>query len=169
MDFASIFAATTLLGVSVNMSPIHDFQYNYLDDNSVNQITSGSQFYMPLYPEVTIQGLTYMKSSGVFWQLITPYVSDKYYRGLNLFGTIFYDFAPTDRTTIRASVSFASMGAEVSSPCLDRINREFHCYYGTKSGHPYFTLPFSEVNSFLYRDERSLKVVELGLIWTMTF
>ena len=169
MDIASLIMSTALLGTSVNMSPLYDFKYNYLDDNSVVQSVSGRHFYEPKQPEFTIQGLTHIKNTGLVWRVTTPYISDKFSRGLNFSGTLYHDFTPTSQSTLRTSISFATLAEEVSRPCLDTIGREFHCYYGTQPTHPYFYLPYDKVDNLVHRKHRTFEVLGIGITWILAF
>jgi len=169
MDIATIIMSTALLGGAAGKVPKYDFKYNYLDEKSVVQSVSGSHFYRPKYPEVSIRGLTHIGNTGLVWGITTPFVSDKFKRGLNFSGTLYHDFKPSDKTTLRTSISFATLAREVSRPCLDSIGRQFHCYYGTQPNHSYFYLPYDQLDSLIYKKQRTFEVLSVGFTWTLTF
>ena len=169
MDFASFIAATTLIGASSNVLPVHDFDYSFYDENSIIRIESGAHFFRPKFPEISFLGLTHVGNNGLIWNLTTPFISEKYTQGISINATLYHDYVIDRASIIKFSASFSSLPKENISPCTDSIGRKFHCYYGTQPNGAYFSLPFEAVEGLFYRQNRSFNLNELGVTWIMTF
>ena len=169
MDLTGVIAATTLLVVSSSQAPLYDFTYSYYNENSIVQTEDGTGFYRPKFPELTIQGLTHIENTGLIWSVTTPYASSKYERGFNLETTIYRDFITSNSTRIRLSATVASLAKEVISACTDSTGRRFHCYHGTQPTSSYFIYPFERLRDTIYRQRRSLDLIDIRLAYIMIF
>ena len=169
MDFAGIITATTLLWASSNQSPLYEFEYSFYDENSEIQTESGSEFFDPKFPELTLQGLTHIENTGLIWTITTPFASSKYQRGFNLKGTLYRDYLIDRGSRIRLSGSFETFSKEKSSPCEDATGRLFHCYHGTQPTSDYFIYPYQKVNSMVYRQRRTFEFTEIRLAYILIF
>ena len=169
LDWLTIVASTTLLGASENVSPAHNFSHQYHDGYSSTTTTSGTHFYTPKYPEITLQGLTHIRNTGLIWGVTSPFVSEKYARGWNLSATLYHDFVLHDVSRIRLSASLSSYAAERASPCVDSLGRRFHCYHGTQSSSPYFTHAYHRVENEIYRDDRYSELNSVAITWIAIF
>ena len=169
MDFTTLIAATTLIGASSHISPLYYFDYNYYDANSDIQTESGTKFFTPTIPEISVSGLTHIGNTGLIWNVTSPFYSKKYTRGININSTLYYDYSLNNNSRLRLSASFSSMAKESVAPCVDGTGRNFHCYYGTQPNDPYFITPFKDLSDLLYRQNRTINLNRVSIQWIATF
>jgi hypothetical protein len=169
LDIATLIAATTLIGASSNISSIYDFDYNFYDANSDIQTESGTKFFSPTIPEISLSGLTHIGNTGLIWNVASPFISKKYTRGINISSTLYYDYRINKNSRLRVSASFTSSAKESITPCVDGTGRKFHCYYGTQPSNPYFIYPFEDLRDLLYRQNRKIHLNQIGIQWLATF
>lgn len=162
-------SSTLLLGINANSSPLYDFRYSYYSESSTLEEASGTHFFKPIFPEIAIQGVTDFGKYGLIWGLETPYVSEKYKRGINFNGTVYQDFPINRKMSLRLSISFSSLAREKIFSCIDEIGRRFHCYHGVSESSPFFFYSFEDVKKALYRQRRSFSISQFSVIFSMNF
>lgn len=161
--------STTLIGVSSNISPLYDFNYNYYDEYSNIRTESGTDFFKPIIPQISISGLTHIGNTGLIWSVTSPFYSKKYNRGVSLSSTLYYEYRISKIWKVRFSTSLSSRAKESVSPCVDGVGRNFHCYYGTQPNHPYFIYSFNALGDLLYRKHRTISLDQIGVSWFASF
>lgn len=169
MGWVEALSATLLLSGYTNEAPIHNYSYHYLDIDGSTKSDSGTHFFAPYFPEVSINGLTYFDNFGFNWQITTPFISDKYSRGASITAQIFYEYNISEMSKLIFSTTLVSNGRELIRPCYDNLNRQFHCFYGTQPDQPLYFAPFNEIQRSNYRKTRNLDVSEVGISWVMSF
>lgn len=170
MDLTGVFLASTiLLNVGIEDQAKYSYDYNYLDENGIVSRTSGDHFFEPNIPVFTFTGITKLEGYGAQWSFNTPFSSRKYDKGTDVKITFFKEIRQTKSLTFRASLTLSSMGRERIRSCSDSLHREFHCFYGTQEGHPYFVKSFNEIQEGAYRKYRSLDLQSFALSWILIF
>lgn len=170
MDIMGLLTASTiLLSVGVNDQARYSYDYNYLDDNGIVSRASGDHFFRPNIPVFTFGGITKINDYGAQWNFNTPFSSRKYDKGTDVQITFFKEIRRTKSSKFRASLTLSSMGSEKIRSCSDSLHREFHCFYGTQEGHPYFVRSFDEIQEGAYHKYRSFDFQSFAIDWILTF
>jgi len=156
-----------LISLGINDSPLYDFRYLATTEYGERQVISGTHFYEPVLPEINAQFyFTHGKRFSYVVGINSGFKSEKYTRAPNVSAKIFYDVVKNEDFTFTLFSTVSVGGGVRETPCIDSLNREFHCYWGTNVNSALFFMPYNEVTKITSRrSSAEIKDIGVSLVW----